>query len=109
MESDFLGRENKLLSQTIIHLEKRNGLQNLLDDVPFQDRVNMWFMQDGAVPHYVLLVRQWLAENFPERWIRRGVESPQFWSRRSPDLNPLDFYLWGELKQSVYSCQVLYF
>ncbi|KAJ8959877.1 hypothetical protein NQ318_011612 [Aromia moschata] len=74
---------------------------------PLQDRVNMWFMQDGAAPDYALLVQQWLEENYPERWIGRAVEAPQFCPPRSPDLNPLDFYLWGELKQSVYSRQVL--
>ncbi|KAJ8942735.1 hypothetical protein NQ318_007902 [Aromia moschata] len=82
----------------------RNGLQDLLDDVHLQDRVNMWFMQDGAAPHYVLLVRQWLKENYPGRWIGWGVEAPQFWPPHSPDLNPLDFYLWGE---RIYSRQVL--
>ncbi|KAJ8941488.1 hypothetical protein NQ318_006174 [Aromia moschata] len=35
------------------------------------------------------------------------VGAPQFWPPRSSDLNPLDFYFWGELKQSVYSRQVL--
>ncbi|KAJ8946092.1 hypothetical protein NQ318_010389 [Aromia moschata] len=85
----------------------RNGLQDLLDDVPLQDRVNMWFMQNGAAQHYELIVRQWLEENYPERWFGWFVEAPQFWPPRSPDLNPLDFYLWRELKQSVYSRQVL--
>ncbi|KAJ8937688.1 hypothetical protein NQ318_015796 [Aromia moschata] len=65
----------------------KNGLPDLLDDVPLQDGVNMWFMQDGAAPHYALLVRQWLEENCPKRWIGRCVEAPQFCPPRSPDLS----------------------
>ncbi|KAJ4433851.1 hypothetical protein ANN_16163 [Periplaneta americana] len=41
---------------------------------------------------------------FPDRWIGRG--GPIAWPPRSPDLNPLDFYLWGHLKSLVYSSPV---
>ncbi|KAJ4426353.1 hypothetical protein ANN_27167 [Periplaneta americana] len=41
---------------------------------------------------------------FPDRWI--GREGPIAWPPRSPDLNPLDFYLWGHLKSLVYSSPV---
>jgi len=34
------------------------------------------------------------------RWIRRG--GPIKWPTTSPDLTPLDFYLWGFLKAKVY-------
>jgi hypothetical protein len=34
---------------------------------------------------------------FGDRVIRRGL-----WQARSPDLNPYDFYLWGNLKDKVY-------
>lgn len=29
------------------------------------------FMQDGATPHYALIVREWFQENFPDKWIGR--------------------------------------
>jgi hypothetical protein len=32
---------------------------------------------------------------FPDRWLGRG--GPVSWSARLPDLNPLDFFLWGHL------------
>jgi hypothetical protein len=35
---------------------------------------------------------------FENRLISRGL-----WPARSPDLNPCDFYLWGDLKDKVYS------
>ncbi|KAJ4441713.1 hypothetical protein ANN_11571, partial [Periplaneta americana] len=52
--------------------------------------------------HYHHQVR--LDRRFPDRWIGRG--GPIAWPPRSPDLNPLDFYLWGHLKSLVYSSPV---
>lgn len=34
---------------------------------------------------------------------RRG--GPVAWPARSPDLTPLDFYLWGDIKRKVYATQ----
>lgn len=66
-------------------------------DVPHR---RIWYQQDGAPPHFGLEVRQYLDEVFPERWIgRRGSLE---WPPRSPDLTPLDFFLWGYLKTKVY-------
>lgn len=60
-----------------------------------------YFMQDGAPPHYANVVRHWLNIKFPGRWIgRRGAVD---WPPRSPDLTPADFFLWGHLKNEVYS------
>lgn len=62
------------------------------------------FQQDGAPPHFALPVRQFLNETFPNRWIgRRG--SMMEWPPRSPDLSPLDFFLWGYLKTKIYATQ----
>jgi len=49
-------------------------------------------------------VRAYLDENLPGQWIGRSgaVEFPPC----SPDLTPLDFYLWGTLKDVVY-CKIL--
>ena len=58
------------------------------------------FQQDGAPPHYATTVRKWLNDTFPGRWI--GRRGPIEWAPRSPDLTPLDFYLWGYVKQVVY-------
>lgn len=61
---------------------------------------DFFFQQDGAPPHYHRDVIALLNETMPGRWIgRRGsVEYPP----RSPDLTPLDFFLWGYLKDKVY-------
>ena len=60
------------------------------------------YQQDGAPPHYALEVRKFLNDNFPGQWIGRGSETIA-WPPRSPDLTPLDFFLWGFVKDQVYS------
>jgi len=42
-----------------------------------------------------------LNEGFPDAWIGRG--GPISWPPRSPDLSPLDFFLWGYIKNIVYA------
>lgn len=37
---------------------------------------------------------------YGDRWIGRG--GPVNWPARSPDLTPLDFFLWGAVKQFVF-------
>src|SRR5580765_6641648 len=72
----------------------------MLEDIPLARLVDMYFQQDGAPPHYSRLVTEHLNLTFPGRWIGRG--GPINWPARSPDLTPLDFYLWGHLKEKVY-------
>ena len=59
------------------------------------------FQQDGAAPHFRIEVREWLNSTFPGRWI--GRRGPMEWAPRSPDLTPLDFYLWDYLNQKAFS------
>ena len=63
------------------------------------------FMQDGAPPHWDKKVREWMNEKFPERWIGRGGAGDKNipWPARSPDLTPMDFFLWGYVKGVVYN------
>lgn len=76
-------------------------LPQLLEDVPLATRQVMWLQQDGCPAHFRLIVRQHLDVQFPGRWIGRGSRTS--WPARSPDLTPLDFYVWGRLKDMVYS------
>ncbi|GBM07241.1 hypothetical protein AVEN_25495-1 [Araneus ventricosus] len=59
------------------------------------------FQQDGTPPHYGNIVREFLDTTFPQRWIGRGAVMAL--PPRSLDITPLDFYLWGYVKQHVYS------
>ena len=59
------------------------------------------FQQDGAPPHFSLLVRNFISSVFPNnRVISRGF--PQNWPAHSPDITPLDYYFWPTLKSRVY-------
>lgn len=78
----------------------RNDLNNLLVDVPQEIRGRMWLQHDGAPAHYSRQVTQYLNNTYPNQWIGRGGTIP--WPPRSPDLNPLDFFLWGYYKEAVY-------
>lgn len=77
------------------------SLPEYMENVPLEARRGMFFQHDGAPPHFGRRVAEFLNENFPERWIGRGGPVP--WPARSPDLSPLDFFLWGCLKSRVYN------
>lgn len=78
-------------------------LPELLEDIPVNGRRRMWFMHDGAPAHFSHLARDWLSQpfNYGNRWIGRG--GPIAWPPRSPDLNPLDYFVWGHCKALVYA------
>ena len=70
-----------------------------------QETVNkVIFMQDRAPPHSSSFVTDVLNERFPDAWI--GRVGPILWPPRSPDLSPLDFFLWGYIKNIVYAEKV---
>ena len=45
-----------------------------------------------------------LDATFPNRWI--GRDGPTPWPPRSPDITPLDFFLWRYVKHKVFSTPV---
>lgn len=51
------------------------------------------FQQDGAPAHTSHLVQNWLNDNVDAFW------SKEFWPPNSPDLNPLDYYVWGVIER----------
>lgn len=71
--------------------------------IPLGSRQNMWFMRDGAPPYFTLNIRNHLNENFQNRRIGREKDAPANWQPRSPDLMPMDYFLWGTLKEIAYS------
>lgn len=72
----------------------------LLDELPYALRLRMWFQQDGCPAHFSRQAREILDRNYNNKWIGRG--GAVHWPARSPDLTPLDFFLWGFLKEKVY-------
>lgn len=67
-------------------------IEHLLDDVINQG----YFQQDEVTAHTANATLKYLQEFYDDRLITRGLLSP-----RSPDLTPLDFYLWGHVKKRV--------
>jgi hypothetical protein len=59
-----------------------------LDEDDQEGRI--YFQQDGAPPHYIEEVREYLNTRFPGRWIGRAA--PIAWPPRSLDLTPLEFF-----------------
>jgi len=88
-----------LTSENYLNLLE-NDLEEALDNLPIAEVRNCWFQQDGAPAHNALIVREYLSDRFPRRWI--GTHSTVPWPPRSPDITPLDFFLWGYIKNYVY-------
>lgn len=91
--------EEQLTGQVYLNF-LRNELPILLENLNLATRTQFWFQHDGAPPHYHRDVRNYLNNWKTNRWIGRGGKIA--WPPRSPDLSPIDFFLWGHIKQEVY-------
>ncbi|KZC05411.1 hypothetical protein WN55_05441 [Dufourea novaeangliae] len=60
----------------------------------------MWLQHDGCPAHDDRRVRDALNELYPNKWIGRG--GLVSWPPRSPDLTPLDSFLWGASGNAIY-------
>ncbi len=81
----------------------QNDVVPAIQDAAYDQNIDfdsVYFQQDGAPPHFAIIVRDFLNQTFPNRWI--GRSGPILWPPRSPDLTPLDFFLWGYLKDRVF-------
>jgi hypothetical protein len=63
-----------------------------------EERTYDYFMQNGAAAHIADYSSNVLNKAFENRLILCRL-----WPARFPDLNPSDFYLWGNVKNKVYS------
>lgn len=61
----------------------------------------IWYQHDGCPAHNYGPARHFLHRAFPGRVIGSN-EQPLAWPPRSPDLNPLDFFLWGHITSTIY-------
>ncbi|CAH1966861.1 unnamed protein product [Acanthoscelides obtectus] len=75
-------------------------LTNFLDELDLISRHHLHFQQDGAPAHNSRGTYHFLSTTFNDQWI--GTNGPIQWPPRSPDLNPLDYFLWGYLKNQIY-------
>ena len=72
----------------------------------------LWWVQDGAPAHRLIEVRDRLKVSISKHKVRDrlfgnnrviGLGHDVEWPPRSPDLIPCDFFLWGYLKDKVFS------
>lgn len=70
-------------------------------ELPGINMDNVWFQHDGCPAHN--LAHDYLQDSFPGRII--GARGTVLWPARSPDLAPNDFFLWGHVKQKIYTHQ----
>lgn len=68
-----------------------------LNNLTYLRRV--YFQQDGASCHCTDSVLEWLKTIFNDRIISRRSSIP--WPPQSPDLSPLDYWLWGRVQSLV--------
>ena len=61
-------------------------------------------LQDGATSHTTESNLAYLRRQFNDRVMsNKAAAWGQDWAARSPDMNPLDFGIWGILKQRVFA------
>lgn len=81
----------------------RNYLEQSLENLPLNEYVTAWYQHDGAPVHNTREVGEILNRIFEDRWI--ATNGSFEWPPRSPDLTPMDFYVWGRIKSMVYSSE----
>ena len=65
-----------------------------------EDIVNIWFQRDSATCHTAEATLDVLRFVFEDRIISRRAD---VWPPRRCDLTPLDYYLWGAVKDKCYA------
>lgn len=73
----------------------------LFTKIEEDDIGNIWFQQDGATCHTAEATLDVLRPVFEDRIISRRADV--VWPPRSCDLTPLDYYLWGAVKDKCYA------
>ena len=62
------------------------------------------FQKDGAPPHWGSYIRRFLVAAFPNRWI--GERWSDTLATTITGYHPLDYFLWGYVKDKVFSTPV---
>ena len=73
----------------------------LFTKIDKEDIGNIWFQQDVATCHKAEAILDVMRSVFEYRIISRRADV--VWPPRSCDLKPLDYYLWGAVKDKCYT------
>ncbi|XP_025198467.1 uncharacterized protein LOC112596862 [Melanaphis sacchari] len=92
-----VNEETEIQVLAYVQINPRSSIRHVANEVGINPRK----VQDGAPAHNAIIVRQYLNDQFGNNWMGTNGSIP--WPARSPDLTPLDFFLWGHLKTVVYA------
>ena len=73
----------------------------LFTKIEEKDIGNIWFQQEGATCHTAEAILDVLGNVFEDRIISRKADVA--WPPRSCELTPLDYYVWGVVKDKYYA------
>ncbi|KYQ47159.1 hypothetical protein ALC60_13791 [Trachymyrmex zeteki] len=76
-----------------------NELPALLENISLRERRELIFQHNEAPAHFSRQVRDVLDTRYPDKWMGRG--GPRAGPARSLDLNMLDYFIWGHIKDLV--------
>lgn len=95
--------ENEQGAAVTVNGERYRAMINdfLFPALEEEDIGNIWFQQDGAPCHTAHVSIDLLRTVFEDRIISRNADV--IWPPRSCDLTPLDYYLWGAVKDKCYA------
>jgi len=80
-----------------VFLEEK--LSEMLEEIPLSVKRNMWFQYNMAAAHFAHQVQEHPTTTYNDHWIGQG--GPMAWPPRSPDLIPMDFFLWGHTRALI--------
>jgi DDE superfamily endonuclease len=89
----FIAEEAKVNAEYYI----TNLLPKLIEDCHNLVPGNFIFQQDGAPAHTARTTQQWIEQNSPD-FIKKDE-----WPPNSPDLNPLDYHVWGAMLEKYHA------
>ena len=95
--------ENEQVTAATVNRERYRAMLNelLFPKIEEHDIDDIWFQQDEVTCHTANLTIDLLRTVFENRLISRN--SDVNWPPRSCDLTPLDYFLWGAVKDKCYA------
>ena len=91
--------DGNLNAQRYINILAR-FVEPYLEDLPLAEMIRKLYQQDGAPAHNAAVTTNKLNQMFGDQWM--GTRGPVPWPARSPDLSPLDFFIWGFVKDQIF-------
>ena len=101
----FVSDDGKVTAAKYLKMVKDECIPELKDiNVYTGTLTGMTWQQDGASVHRTRAVIEMLEKEFGGHIVALNCRHPlaRIWPPRSPDLNPLDFFLWGYLKSKIF-------